>query len=178
MKLEIKDKKENPLLSRIEYTAYLSFEGATPSLPEIKKELAKVSNTEPDLIDIVKAETHFGETKATVAVNVYPNLEAKKKVMGKVPKKHAEKLAKVEEAQKKATEEKKAAAEKPKEAAPVESSGEAKEEAKKEASPETDTTKKEEVKAETKEEEKKEETPKEESKEEAKPKEKKPEGEQ
>lgn len=109
MKLEIKEKKENPLLSRTEVTAYLSFEGATPHLTEMKKELAKASGSQPDLIDIVRAETHFGETKATITANIYPNLDIKKNVMGKVPKKQAEKLAKLEEARKKAEEEKKAA---------------------------------------------------------------------
>lgn len=69
--IEIKEKKESPLLSRIEVIADLSYENTTPSNVEIKKQLAKKLNVDEKLVMIKNIKTYFGMHKAKIFANVY-----------------------------------------------------------------------------------------------------------
>ncbi len=162
LNIEIKDKKENILLSRIEVNAVVSFgKKATPSSDAIKQELSKALEVEKDLIVIKKINNSFGETFVEVVAFQYLSKDELKNIEPRDKK--AEK-AKVE-AEKKAKEggEK---AEAPAEEKKEEPKAEEKEEKKTEE-------KKEEPKKEEAPAEKKEEKPAEEKKEEPKAEEKK-----
>ena len=148
MKLEIKNKKENPLLSRIEVSGVLTFVGVTPSNEQVAQSIASQLKVDVSVVKMQHIYTVFGEQQAEFTALVYKTKADLDKIEPK-PKKQREKEAKAVEDKKKAEEEAKA----PKEEAPKE---EAKPEEKKEA-----------PKAEVKPEEKKE-VPKEEKKEGAK----------
>ncbi|RMF56026.1 hypothetical protein D6745_00520 [Candidatus Woesearchaeota archaeon] len=75
MNLSITSQKEQPLMNRVELTADLSYEGATPSRVDIKKALASQLNTDQELIIITKISTQYGFNKATVSANVYKKKE-------------------------------------------------------------------------------------------------------
>ena len=158
MKLEIKDKKENPLLSRIEVSGIITFDKATPSNDQVAQSIASQLKVDASLIKMKHIYTGFGERQAKFSAFVYKTKEALDKIEPK-PKKQLEKEKKAAEAAKKAAEEAKAPKEEAKPAeAPAEKPAEAKpEEKKEEAKPE-------EKKEEAKPEEKKE-APKEEKKE-------------
>ena len=157
MKLEIKTKKENPLLSRIEISGTLEFDKATPSNDQVAQSIASQLKVDASLIKMKHIYTGFGERQAKFSAFVYKTKEDLDKIEPK-PKKQVEKEKKAAEAAKKAAEEAKAPKEEAKPAeAPAEKPAEAKPEEKKEEAPA-------EKPAETKPEEKKE-APKEEKKE-------------
>ncbi|MBD3304193.1 hypothetical protein GF343_03540 [Candidatus Woesearchaeota archaeon] len=156
MKIEIKEKKENPLLSRIEVSGTVSFDGTTPSNEQVAQGIASQMKIEPSVVKMRKIRNTLGSHQADFTAFVYNSKEELDRIEPK-PKKQLEKEKKAAEAKKKAEEE----------AKPAEAP---KEEKKEEAAPE----KKEEAKPEEKKEEPKEESKKEEApKEEAKPEEKK-----
>jgi ribosomal protein S24E len=127
--MKIIEKKENPLLSRTELLAEITFEKATPSNEEIKKQIASELKTDENLVVVKNIDTHFGSMNATVIAFVYNSKEDIEKIEPKPKeKKGAKKPAeKPAEAPKKET---------PKEEKPAEApkKEEAKEE-KKEATP-------------------------------------------
>ncbi len=118
MQLKILNKQENPLLSRTEVSAELTFEGAVPSANEVKKEINKQLGADFNLID-VSMESEFGSKAATAQINVYKDDKAMKAAIKKGKKALEKEKKAAEEAAKKAEEEK-AAAEAPKEEAPAE----------------------------------------------------------
>lgn len=118
MKLTITEKKENPLLNRLEVKGSLSFTRATPSNEETKKAVANELKTTTDLVVVKGIYTVFGETKAVFNADVYKKKEDLESTEPR-PKK-----AKKREAEKKPAE--KPAEEKPKEEKPVEKSKEEK----------------------------------------------------
>ena len=138
LNIEIKDKKENILLSRIEVEADLSFEkGATPSAEDIKKELSKALEVEADLIAIKKIDGSFGNTQAKVVAYQYLSKDDLKNIEPKEKKKAEEISEQSSESlsDKSDKKPKEAAAKKPegkKEAAAEEKSAEEKKEEKKE----------------------------------------------
>jgi ribosomal protein S24E len=69
--LEITQKKENILLSRIELEAVIKFEKSTPSIEEVKQALSKSLEVEKDLIAVKKIATSFGHSSAVVTANQY-----------------------------------------------------------------------------------------------------------
>jgi len=152
MKIEIKEKKENPLLSRTEVSGTVSFDGATPSNAQVAQGIASQIKVEPSVVKMRKIRNTLGSHQADFTAFVYKSKEELDRIEPK-PKKQLEK-------EKKAAEAKKAEKAKPAEA-PKE---EAKEE-KKEAVPEKKEEAKPEEKKEAPKEEKKEEAPKEEKKE-------------
>ena len=100
--MEIKDKTENILLSRIEVEAEISFEkSVTPSGEDVKKELSKALEVEADLIVVKKIEVGVGTTTAKVTAYQYlskddlKNIEPREKK--KEEKKEGEEAAKKEE---------------------------------------------------------------------------------
>ena len=94
LKIEIKNKKENILLSRIELEACASFDKKqTPSTEEIKQELSKVLEIEKGLIVVKKIHTSFGDASAKVFAYQYLSKEELKKIERSVEKKEEPKKA-------------------------------------------------------------------------------------
>ncbi|MFH1399193.1 MAG: hypothetical protein ABIG95_03715 [Candidatus Woesearchaeota archaeon] len=71
----VKDYKQ-PLLSRREVIAEITFSGATPSRKEIKKQMAEFLKEKEDLAVVVAVKTAFGHQKASVQINFYESKEA------------------------------------------------------------------------------------------------------
>lgn len=128
MDLKIVEKKEQPLLSRIEITGILEFEGATPSAKDVKKQLSTELKVGEELIVIKNIFTHFGKTNADLVAYAYLNKEDMEKIEPKPKKKAAKPGAAPKEGAKEAPKEEKKA-----EAPKKEKKEEAKEEKKKEA---------------------------------------------
>lgn len=164
MKLEIKNKKDNPLLSRIEVSGVLTFEGATPSNEQVAQGIASQLKVEPAVVKMKKITTGVGSNQADFTAFVYSSKEELDRIEPK-PKKQLEKEQKAAEARKKAEEEAKAAKaskeeakaeEKKEEAKPEEKKQEAKEDKPKEENKEAPKEEKKEEPKEAKPEEKKE----------------------
>lgn len=143
MKFEMLKEKKNPAMKRDEHLISLEHKGkATPSRPEIMKEVAKLLKTKEELIIIDKILSNKGVQSSKVYVLSYRKRDEMPKYKLDKMKERMEKIK-----PKKAAEEKPAEAEQPKEEQPVEEpkqevaeeqSAEAKEEA-----AETDETAKE-----------------------------------
>lgn len=97
MQLSITKKKEEPLLSRTEITAFLDFEKATPPYAEVNALLAAHLKADEKLIAIRHIYNLFGAKKAEVIAYVYSD-EAKKQFIE--PKIKAKKEKKAKEAKK------------------------------------------------------------------------------
>lgn len=162
MKIEIKEKKENQLLSRIEISGSISFDGATPSNEQVAQGIASQMKVEPSVVMMKKIRNTLGSHKADFTAFVYKSKEELDRIEPK-PKKQLEKEKKAAEAKKKAEEEAKSA-ETPKQEAKPEEKKESAPEKKEEAKPAEKKEAPKEEKKETKPEEKKE-APKEEKKE-------------
>ncbi len=87
MQLKIISEKESPLLGRKELELEASFEKATPSEAETKKEIASAIKIKEDLISIKKIHQLFGTKKAKIVVHIYNNVEQLKKLEDKKEKK-------------------------------------------------------------------------------------------
>jgi len=97
MKLDVKEKRENPLLHRTEIKAGLAYTGKTPSREDVKKLVADKLGSEPELTIIKKIETVFGFERGTVYAYVYKDKEQQKRIEPvKKAKKKKEKPAKEE----------------------------------------------------------------------------------
>ena len=115
MKCEITEKKENPLLKRLEVSGKLTFDGATLSNAVLKKELASQCKAKEENIIIQGIYSKFGEASGTFSALVYKSQEDLKRYTP-VTKHMKEAAKKAAEEAKKATE---AAAEKPAEEKPA-----------------------------------------------------------
>lgn len=73
MKLEIKKQRDTPLLSRKRVTLMAEYDGATPSRPDIRKEVAKKVGAKDNLVVIKHIYTRFGSNKAKIIAHVYDN---------------------------------------------------------------------------------------------------------
>ncbi len=73
MKLEIKETKEVPLLSRTRVTLLADFQGPTPSRESLRKDISKQLSKEEKLIIIKHIYTKFGKAGAKIIANVYKN---------------------------------------------------------------------------------------------------------
>jgi ribosomal protein S24E len=129
MELNIIDKKEQPMLSRIEITGKLTFEGATPSAADVKKKLSSELKVDEGLIAVKNILTHFGSGNADLVAYAYLNKEDMEKIEPKSKKKEKPGAKPAGEAPKEAPKEeaKEAPAEK-KEEAPKEAPKEEKKE--------------------------------------------------
>jgi len=143
MAMKIISQKEQPLLSRTEVKAHISFEAETTSNEAVAKEIAKQTKKDEKLIVVKRISTHFGSKEADVEALVYDSAEAKETIERKTKA--------MKEAEAKAAEEAAKPAEEAKPEAPKE---EAKEEPKAEEKPAEE--KKEEAPAEKAEEKKEE----------------------
>ena len=95
MGLEIKEKKDNVLLSRTELYGKLAFEKATPSNDEVKKAIASKLSASENLVVIKKISTKFGARSADLCAYVYKDESTLKRVEPKLGKKSLEKAAKI-----------------------------------------------------------------------------------
>jgi ribosomal protein S24E len=72
MKLEIKSRKQNPLMKREAVQVFLEHAGkATPSRKDILKELAKSLKSKEDQIVIEKIITRSGKASSEIRIHVY-----------------------------------------------------------------------------------------------------------
>ena len=85
VQLNIIEKKEEPLLSRIVVTADLDFDKSTPSYAETAALLATNLKADEKLIAIRHIYTSFGNKKAQVTAYLY-NDEVKKNLIEPKPK--------------------------------------------------------------------------------------------
>jgi ribosomal protein S24E len=91
MELEIKNKKENPVLQRQEITGEIKFTGAaTPSNNQVHEELAKKLGIQSELVAIRHIYGSFGSGKAAFEAVAYATKEQFDKIE---PKKKAAKTA-------------------------------------------------------------------------------------
>ena len=104
MNIKILEQKKQPLLSRTEVTAEVTFEGTkTPSKSEVKKNIAAQTKSDEKLAVVKSIYNHSGSTIAQAVVYVYVSADEMKRIEPRDKK--------AQEAEKKAAEEKKAAAE-------------------------------------------------------------------
>jgi ribosomal protein S24E len=140
MDIEILKEKDMQLLSRKRVSAMIQSEGPTPSRLDLKKQLAKKLNKDPELVILKHIYPKYGKSDVKVIAHVYDNKEELEKFeLKKLVEKHKEPEVKKEEApapaEKKPAEEAPAAEEKPaeeekKEEAPAEEKPAEKEEKK------------------------------------------------
>jgi small subunit ribosomal protein S24e len=71
MEIEIKSKRETPLLSRTRVSGFLKYEGATPSLLDVKQKVASVLKVNNDLVTIRHIYPRFGVEMSKVIAHVY-----------------------------------------------------------------------------------------------------------
>ena len=77
MNIEVVDKKDEKMLSRMQITAKMDFEKATPNYAEVTAGLAHKIKADEKLIAIRHIYTNFGSKSAKVVAYLY-NDEAKK----------------------------------------------------------------------------------------------------
>ena len=106
MGLKIIEKKEQPMLSRIEVKGKLEFEGATPSADEVRKQLSSELKVDEKLIAVKNIFTHFGVRGADLTAYAYLNEEDMKKLEPKPKEKAGAKPAAKEAPKEKPKEEK------------------------------------------------------------------------
>jgi len=80
MKIEINEKREVPLLSRMRVQATAVFEKETPSRDEIRKSLSSMLNADENLLIIKHIYTKFGKREAKVIAHLYKNLDDLKRI--------------------------------------------------------------------------------------------------
>lgn len=166
MKVNVRKKRENVLLSRTEYELALDFDGATPSRKDMRDAIVQGLGCNPDLTVLRRTKSTFGKRQVVARVNVYrdednmrttePEYVIKRNGLAKEEPKEAPKEEAAEKPAEKPKEEK--PAEKPKEERQESGALEPKATEKKEAPKEEkkEEPKKEEVKEEKKEEPKEE----------------------
>ena len=84
MELKINSKKEEPLLSRTKIDASIQFQNATPSYPEVTKQMAGILKVDENVVALRNIYTSFGLKNAKVIAYVYKDESAKKNVEPKV----------------------------------------------------------------------------------------------
>lgn len=100
MNLTISEKKENALLSRMEITARLQFEGVTPDRKSVQQEVAKQLKAKEPMVVVKQIATEFGAPFAKVTAYVYSNEAAMTRLERKnLLEKHIGHEPKAEEAQ-------------------------------------------------------------------------------
>ena len=77
MKVNIISKKQNPLLKRKEVTFSVDHaqNGGTPSRVGIRKQLASLLQTKPEMVYVKNLETKTGQMIAIGKANVYDSIE-------------------------------------------------------------------------------------------------------
>ncbi|MEM0356731.1 MAG: hypothetical protein QXV16_02400 [Candidatus Anstonellales archaeon] len=80
MKTKIIAKKMNTILSRIEYVINMSFDGATPSIKDIRQNLVSYLGVEPDRLVIKNIEQRYGSRELKINCYVYEKIEVLKQL--------------------------------------------------------------------------------------------------
>lgn len=78
MDLTITKKTENPLLSRQEVEAKITFEGATPKRTQVQAALAKSLKAKENMVIIQTIQTSFGHSQASIIAHTYSDEKAMK----------------------------------------------------------------------------------------------------
>jgi len=90
MNLVIKEKKEEPLLSRTEIVAEVTFENATPAKKDILAQIASSLKVAENLIKVRKISVLFGSRTANVLAYKYTDEKSKENIEPKKVKKSKE----------------------------------------------------------------------------------------
>jgi len=80
MKLEVIEKKEEPLFNRENIKVNLNFEGKTPSRQSLKDKLSTQLKANSELVIIRKIGQKFGSTSASCEARIYKDVESLKKL--------------------------------------------------------------------------------------------------
>jgi ribosomal protein S24E len=82
MKVNIISKENNPLLKRRELTFNIEHiqNGGTPTRTEVRRQIASLLKTKPELVYVKNIETKTGTMVATGEANVYDSIEQSKLV--------------------------------------------------------------------------------------------------
>ena len=80
MKITIQEKKENPLLNRIEVKGIIEFDDITPSNVKLAEVLTKETKKDINLIVVKSIYTNFGLKLADFEAIIYDNAESRDKV--------------------------------------------------------------------------------------------------
>jgi small subunit ribosomal protein S24e len=75
MEINVTSNKENKLLNRKEIDFYVIQDGGTPSKKEIKTELCKKLNLDPESVMIVRMDQTTGLRQAHCVAHAYPSKE-------------------------------------------------------------------------------------------------------
>lgn len=98
MDLSIINKKDNPLLSRVELSAEVKFVNApTPKKEDVKKKIASVEKADEKLVVIKKIGNTYGIGKINILAYIYSSEEDLKKIEPKKKDKNAKAGASKEE---------------------------------------------------------------------------------
>ncbi|NPA22603.1 MAG: 30S ribosomal protein S24e [Candidatus Micrarchaeota archaeon] len=73
MNVEIISERDNPVLSRKEVLLLAKYEGATPSLTELRQKVVETLGVSPELMVIKKTEQNFGKREVKIWAYVYDN---------------------------------------------------------------------------------------------------------
>ena len=77
MKIEITQKRENPLLKRTEVHVTVAHDGeSTPGRNAVAEEIAKMTKSKRNCVVIDRIESVYGRGKSTGYAKVYDNMEA------------------------------------------------------------------------------------------------------
>lgn len=107
--MELKQKIEQPLLSRTLVNGHVAFDGATPSNDKLAKDIASSVKSDPSLVVMKHVYSGFGKKEADFMAVVYKDVAARDRFEVKTKK--------AKDAEKKAQADAKAAAAAPKEEA-------------------------------------------------------------
>ena len=80
MKIELKSKKDIPLLSRTRAKLHAAFEKETPSRDKVRKEVSNILKTKEELTIIKHIYPSFGKKEAKVIAHVYKNANEMKEI--------------------------------------------------------------------------------------------------
>jgi len=108
MEITITQKTEEPLLLRTKVEGMVEFDAATPSIKDIRSNIAKSLGKKEELIDIQGVHNVYGDKKASIVCYAYENSEiiGKIKKLGKKAKEKIEKQNKETKTEEKAVEKK------------------------------------------------------------------------
>ncbi len=94
MELKIEKEHENKLFERNEIKAEATFKDKTPTRQQVKEELCKKKNLDPEMVEIVSVDQDYGQKRCTITAYAYLTPEAKKRGAFKLSAKKKEALAK------------------------------------------------------------------------------------
>jgi len=81
LEIEFKEEKENPLLARRDITFTIKQEGGTPSLIEVKKQIAAKFNAPEELVIVSKIHQSFGKKASEGKASIYQDEDTLKKAV-------------------------------------------------------------------------------------------------